>query len=807
MLSTQGFREALQVELFKSAGKMIQAADNYELYQALANLVKEKIGDNWAKSNQKYEENDMKKVYYLSMEYLPGKFGKRNLDYLDLFDLAEASLKEIDISLSDLLEEENDPGLGNGGLGRISAAFLDSLSSQFIPSEGYGLRYEKGLFKQVIREGKQYEEVDPWLEIPNVWEYKRYNESFEVRFGGEIEVSKPGAALSFSHTNYESIKAIPYDIPMVGYRNDCVNTFRLWAGKSYDDVDFNGFSKGNYNSSYEKMNQSRILTEFLYPDDSFVKGQRLRLKQEYFLVSASVQDIISKYSKKHNDITKIHEFIAIQLNDTHPVLAIVEFLRILLDEHTLEWSIAWEITKKVFSLTSHNTIWHDSEFWDVEMYKDILPRIWMITEEINYRFLNFLRIDKNIFDNHTLERLALIHNNRIHMLRLGVIGSRSVSGVSELHTKLLKETIIKDFDRIYPDKINNKTNGVNHRKWLLSANPSLSELIRELIGDEFISNPETLKDLLKYKDDESVKESLQKIKQNNKNILAQHILKTQNIKLNPYSIFDVQIDRFHEYKRQLLNVLHIIYLYDQLKKNPHLDMVPRTFIFAGKAAPNYHIAKEIIGLINQVADRINNDLTIKNKIKVIFYENLNEGDAEIIIRAADVNQQISTASKEASGTGSMKAMMNGAIILSSLDDDNLEIIRELDERNIVLFGLTPKEVQEHYYKNDYDSKIQYHMDPVIKDTLNYLLEPNAFGKFHAVFDTLYKYNDSNFVLKDFHAYRLAQEKIGELYRDTSIWYRMSLANIAHSGKFSSDHTVLEYAKDVWGVKPLHGKDD
>lgn len=807
MLDRKSFIQELQKELFKSAGKNLKQADNYEIYQALSALVKETIGENWARSSEIYTQEKMKKVYFLSMEYLPGKFAKRNMDYLDLLDLAHEVLAEEGISLEAILEEENDPGLGNGGLGRISAAFLDSLASQSIPARGYGLRYEKGLFKQVINGGKQEEIPDPWLSKPNLWEFKRHNRQYEVRFGGQIEISKPGETLHFSHQNYQSVKAIPYDIPMVGYRNQCVNTLRLWAGNSYDDLDFKEFTKGNYNKSYESMNESRILTEFLYPDDSSDIGLELRLKQEYFLVSASVQDIFYEYRKNFDDIMTMDQHIAIQINDTHPVLAIVEYMRILLDDYKIKWVKAWDLTQKVFSLTSHNTMWHASEVWSVNMFRSVLPRMWMITEEINYRYINHLKKEKNIFDEHVLERMTLIHNNRIHMLRLGVIGSHSVSGVSALHTKVLKETLLEDFNNVYPDKINNKTNGVNHRKWLLSANPELRNLISQLIGDGFISNPEQLEELIKFKDDESVQEQLMQIKHNNKVLLADHIFETQNIKLNPYSIFDVQIDRIHEYKRQLLNILHIIYLYDQLKRNPHLDMVPRTFIFAGKAASNYYIAKEIINLINHVANRVNNDLTIKNKIKVVFYENLSEDSAEIIIRAADVNQQISTASKEASGTGNMKAMMNGAIILSSFDDDNLEIIQELDKRNIILFGLTPKEVTHHYYTNDYDSKELYHRDPVIKQTLNYLLEADIYGDYRNIFDNLYKYNDGNFVLKDFHAYREAQIRINDLYRDKNKWFSMSLVNIAHSGNFSTDHTVLDYARNVWNLESLDERNE
>lgn len=806
MITKDEFIEVLKRELYKTAGKSIEQSDNSEIYVALGSVLKELIGKMWSKRNQLYDESNIKRVYYLSMEFLTGKFTKTNLEYLGLYNTIKQALDEINLSLANILKEEMDPGLGNGGLGRLAAAFLDSLASLSMPGHGYGIRYEKGLFKQVIAHGKQIEEPDNWLAKKNIWEYKRENEGYEVKLGGNISISGYGENLIFTHVNYHRVKAVPYDIPILGYRNECVNTLRLWSGESYKDVNFNDFANGKYNSSYTDINQVKALTEFLYPDDSNIEGKKLRLKQEYFLVSATIQDIIYKYKKSDLPLQELHKYIAIQINDTHPVLAIPELMRVLIDENELEWYDAWDITKNVFGFTNHTTMWEAMEVWDVDIFKEILPRIWMITEEINHRFKYFLINDEDINDDYILNKLSVIQNNQVHMVNLAIIGSHSINGVAELHTNILKEKTFADFYKIYPEKFNNKTNGIVHRRWLINANPELTNMISDLIGDKFISNPLQLEELLKYTEDSEVKNRLASIKHNNKKKLTDHILKTQGIKLNPYSIFDIQIKRIHEYKRQLLNILHIMYLYDKLKKNPNLDMVPRTFIFAGKAAPGYYIAKEIIKLINSVATKINNDFTIKDKIKVVFYENYNVSAAELLIPAADVSEQISTATKEASGTGNMKLMMNGAITLATLDGANVEIKREVGEENIVVFGLTPDEVHEYNKNGSYNAKEIYHTDRIIKDTLDQLLDRRLhtyYEEFHSLFDILYKYNDNYFILKDFHEYRMAQEKIDNLYRNSDKWFQMSLTNIAHSGKFSSDITIKKYADEIWDIKSVY----
>ncbi len=800
------FIESLKIEAYKSAGKNMEELDNSELYIALGNVLKETIGENWANTNRLYRDNDVKRVYYLSMEFLTGKFTKINLDYLDLYNIVKDALLDIGRSIEDILAVEVNPGLGNGGLGRLAAAFLDSLATLNMPGNGYGLRYEQGLFKQVIEIGKQIEEPDDWLAKRNIWEYKRENEGYEIKLGGNIKTSGFGENFVFTHENYHRVKAVPYDIPILGYKNDCVNSLRLWSGESYKGINFNDFARGQFNSSYNDINQVSFLTEFLYPDDSNLEGKKLRLKQEYFLVSASIQDILDNYKKNGLPIEDLHQYVAIQINDTHPVLAIPELMRLLIDENSLKWYDAWNITKEVFGFTNHTTLWEAMEVWDISMFKEILPRIWMLIEEINNRFLEFLREEENISSSEILNNLSIIKNDKVYMVNLGIIGSHSVNGVAELHTKILKEKTFPDFYNIYPEKFNNKTNGIVHRKWLLNANPELTLFIKELIGDEFINDPLQLKNLLKYTEDSHVKERLGQIKHNNKQRLADHIFQTQGIILNPYSIFDIQIKRIHEYKRQLLNILHIMYLYDRLKKNPNLDMVPRTFIFAGKAAPGYYIAKEIINLINSVATKINNDFTIKDKIKVIFYENYNVSAAEILIPAADVSEQISTASKEASGTGNMKLMMNGALTLGTLDGANVEIRREVGDENMFVFGLTPEEVQGYNDRGDYNPKEIYHTDRIIKKILDQLLDRRLhtyYEEFHSIFDILYKYNDNYFILKDFHDYRKAQEEINELYRDRDKWNKMSLINIGHSGVFSSDNTIRKYADEIWQVKSIY----
>ena len=779
-------------ELHRTSGKRLEDSDDNERYRALGNLLKGLIGDMW--SMQKENNKDKKQVYLLSMEYLTGTFTKKNLNYLRMYDQVESMMEDLGISLENVLKEEKDPALGNGGLGRILGAFLDSLATQEVPGHAYGLRYSKGLFRQVITDGKQTELADPWLAKKNIWQFKRENEFYEVRFGGYIDVAGRGSVLDFKHVNYESIKAVPYDIPILGYQSATVNTLRLWSAESFKDLSFYDFSVGDFDKSYRSVNHANAITAFLYPSDHNEASKILRLKQEYFLVSSSIQDIVHKYKMSGKPISEFSKFVAIQINDTHPVLAIPELMRLLMDEYELTWELAWEITQEVFAFTNHNTVWESMEEWDEQLFRNLLPRMWMIIEEINYRFIYLLHIEKELTHPDLWERYSIIDNNKVYMIRLAVVGSHSINGVSQVHTELLTQSILKDFYDVFPEKFNNKTNGVDHRKWLLKANPDLSILINELIGSRFICDSKDLKKLLAYENDELLKERIAKIKFDNKVKLSKHILEKYHIKLNPYSIFDVQIHRIHENRRQLLNIFYVMDLYDQLRKNPNLDVTPRTFIFAGKANPDYYIAKEVIRLIVRLSNVINHDISIKDKIKVIFYENFDEDAAEMIIPAADVSEQLSTARQEASGTGNIKAMMNGAISLSTLNGAHKEIREVLTQENMILFGIGTPEIANYKNQEPYSSKAIYHQDAVIKNIMDQLVEE---ADFSSIFDVLYKYNDAYFILRDYKDYKLAQEKIGHLYRNRNKWNEMSLINIAHSGDFSADVCVEQYCEEIW----------
>lgn len=799
------FLHKLQNALYQISGKKIEDANNHELYLSLGMVLREIIGEHWAKTNKLYKDNNAKQVYYLSMEYLTGTFAKKNLQYLGLLQDVVDAFKEIGIQIEDILVQEEDPGLGNGGLGRLAVAFLDSLSSLGMPGHGFGLRYEKGLFKQKIISGQQIEEPDDWLSKENIWEYKR-DIAYEVRLGGNIEISGSGNHLVFNHVDYERVKAVPFDIPYIGYKNQIVNTLRLWSAESYFDIDFNKFIMGHLQEAFRDMEMAKYITQVLYPDDSIYEGKKLRLKQEYFLVSASMQDIVKNYIDQGLSITEFNKYRAIHINDTHPVLAIPELMRILLDEHNIEWIEAWNITTNTFAFTNHTILPEAMERWDIGLIKEVIPRIWLIIEELNHRFVFTLKNKHKIDEYEKIRGLSLIENNEVKMANLAIIGSHSVNGVAPLHTKILKERIFKDFYTIFPKKFNNKTNGIIHRAWLLNSNPELTHFIQEKIGDSFINDPKDLNKLLKYQDDKEMLRELMEIKHHNKEKLSKYIFETQGIIINPYSIFDIHIKRIHEYKRQLLNILHIIHLYKKLKENANLDMVPRTFIFSGKAAPGYLAAKEIIRLINDVANTINNDITIKDKLKVVFMENYNISMAELIIPAADISEQISTTTKEASGTGNMKLMMNGAVTLATLDGANVEIASQVGSDNIITFGLKDYEVYEYYENKNYNSKEIYYKNKNIKLVVDELINKNTtkFNDFYLLFDILIKYNDNYFVLKDFEEYRLAQEKINRLYRNREKWAKMSLINIAHSGVFSSDYTVEKYADEIWGVKEVIG---
>ena len=795
------FLHKLQRGLYQIASKEIEDANNHELYLSLGMLLRETIGNYWTLTNKLYKDNNTKQIYYLSIEYLTGTFGNKNLQYLDLLQDATDVFKEIGIPIEDILAQEEDPGLGNGGLGCLAVAFLDSLSSLGMPGNGFGIRYEKGLFKQKIIAGQQIEEPDNWLLRGNIWEYKR-DLAYEVKLGGNVEIFGAGKGLIFNHVNYERVKAVPYDIPYIGYKNNIVNTLRLWSAESFYDIDFSQFSSGNLYEAFKDNEKAKTITQFLYPDDSNAEGRKLRLKQEYFLVSASLQDIVKNYIDQGLPITEFDKYRAIHINDTHPVSAIPELMRILLDEFNLEWIEAWNITTNTFAFTNHTILPEAMERWDIGLIKEVIPRLWLIIEEINHRFVFTLKNKHKIDEYEKIRGLSLIENNEVKMANLAIIGSHSVNGVAPLHTKILKERIFKDFYTIFPEKFNNKTNGITHRTWLLNSNPELTHFIQEKIGDGFIRNPKELNKLLNYQDDKEVLEELMRIKHHNKEKLSKYILETQGIVINPYSIFDIHIKRIHEYKRQLLNILHIIHLYKKLKENNNLDIVPRTFIFSGKAAPGYLAAKEIIRLINAVANVINNDITIKEKLKVVFIENYNVSIAELLIPAADVSEQISTTTKEASGTGNMKLMMNGAITIATLDGANVEIASQVGPDNIIIFGLDEDQVYEYYKNNNYISKEIYYKNKDIKAVVDALISKNTteFQDFYLLYDILIKHNDNYFVLRDFEEYRLAQEKINNLYRNREKWAKMSLINIAHSGVFSSDYTVKKYAEEIWGVE-------
>lgn len=811
MLTKEIFIPEYEKMLYSCSGKTFEESTIQDKYNALGNLVRIYSGRRWHATKRHQENYGVKSVYYFSMEFLTGKFLKKNLEYLGVYEWVETYFEERGVCLADLLEAEHEPGLGNGGLGRLAVAFLDSLSSLAMSGHGYGIRYEKGLFRQVLDNGAQREKPDSWLVEDNIWEQRMYQERLEVRYGGRIlYIPKGENQYAFKHVDYQTVYAVPYDIPILGYKNDNVNTLRLWGAESSEDLNLVEFGKGNYAGAFEKINQVESISQVLYPNDSTLEGKRLRLKQEYFLVSSGVQDIIRQQEKLGRSVSELPEYVAIHINDTHPVMAIPELMRILLDQYDMEWAEAWKITVKTCAFTNHTLLQEAMEKWDVGLFRELLPRIWQITEEINNRFITDMKEQLKGTETDLLEKLSIIQSNTVRMVNLAIVGTHSINGVAKLHSDLLKERELNHFYQVFPERFNNKTNGIIHRHWLLSANRGLASLIQELIGDGFIRDPKALKELAGFDEDASVLEQIGKIKHRNKVSMAKYIQYTTGIKVNPYSIFDMQAKRIHEYKRQLLNILHVMHLYKTLKTNPNLDILPRTFIFAGKAAPGYYIAKEIIKLINTVAKTVNNDLTIKDKIKVVFLENYNVSVATNMIPAADVSEQISTTTKEASGTSNMKYMMNGALTLATLDGANIEIRDAVGDDNIVLFGLKDFEVYDYYRNGLYDSAGLYESDPVIKETVDSLIS----GEFHvsqeefrAIYDTLIKFGDKFFVLEDFNEYRSAQERINQLYHDEKKWSAISLRNTAASGVFSSDYTIQRYAEEIWNIESINSYKD
>jgi starch phosphorylase len=800
------FKKAYVNKFLEMHGIELKAGNNQQRYDSLASLVRDYVTRTWLKTNKKYNKTGEKQVYYFSMEFLLGRLLGDALLNIGIRDVCKEALLDLNIKLENLENLEQDQALGNGGLGRLAACFLDSMASLNIPGNGCGIRYKHGFFEQKIIDGKQVEVSDDWLKEGNAWEKRKAEKAEIVKFGGEIRVIQVNGHLNFTHINFEPVLAVPYDTPIVGYENEIVNTLRLWSAEAVsNEFDFSSFNRGDFLKAIEYKNSVESISQVLYPEDSFYEGKMLRLKQQYFFVSAGVQSIIRHFKKHGKGIELLDEKVAIHINDTHPTLAIPELMRILVDEEGLEWDTAWRITTNTISYTNHTILAEALEKWPVDMFKKLLPRIYMIVEEINRRYCEELSI-KYPGNWDKINRMSIVADNKVKMAHLAIVGSYSVNGVAKLHTEILKKKEMTDFYYLYPNKFNNKTNGITHRRWLLKSNPELTKLIKDTIGDSFIRHPIDLKNFERHLYDEVVLEQLGKIKKFNKEKLANIVLNNDNIKIDTNSIFDVQVKRIHAYKRQILNCLRIMDLYNKLLDNPSYDIVPRTFIFGGKAAPGYYLAKNTIELINNIANRINNDPRVNEKIKVIFIQNYRVSLAEQIIPGTDVSEQISTTTKEASGTSNMKFMMNGAITVATLDGANIEIKDEVTDDNIVIFGLNADEVLNYYQNGGYKSVDIYNNDVRVKRVIDDLVNGkyhNDKEKFRSIYENLITYNDEFFVLQDFDSYLKAQDKVDTLYRDTNKWQRMCGINIAHSGIFSSDRTIEEYATGIWGSEVIY----
>ncbi len=791
--------------------KSIKEADDQQLFQAVSYAVKDVIVDQWMATHKTYEEKDAKTVYYLSMEFLMGRALGNIIINLKGNQKIKEAIEELGMNLDVIEDQEPDAALGNGGLGRLAACFLDSLSTLGYPAYGCGIRYKYGMFKQAIENGYQVEKPDDWLKYGNPFEIKRPEYAVEVKFGGYVAMRKDEVTgrNKFVQENYQSVLAVPYDLPVIGYKNNVVNTLRIWDAEAIDTFNLDSFDKGDYQKAVEQQNLARTICEVLYPNDNHLAGKELRLKQQYFFVSASVQRAVMKYMEKHDDIRKIHEKVCFQLNDTHPTVTVAELMRILVDEYGLEWDEAWSITNKTCAYTNHTIMSEALEKWPLELFSRLLPRIYQIIEEINRRFV--LDIQRAYPDDHSkVGKMAIIYDGQVKMAHLAIAASFSVNGVARLHTEILKNQELKDFYQMMPEKFNNKTNGITQRRFLLHGNPLLADWVTKKIGDEWITDLKHIDKLSVYVDDELCQSEFMNIKYQNKVRLAKYIKEHNGIEVNPRSIFDVQVKRLHEYKRQLLNILHIMYLYNDIKRNPEKDFYPRTFIFGAKASAGYHRAKQIIKLINSVADVINNDKSIDGKIKVVFIENYRVSNAELIFAAADVSEQISTASKEASGTGNMKFMLNGAPTLGTMDGANVEIVEEVGKENAFIFGLSSDEVIAYEQNGQYNPRDIYNNDGDIRAVLTQLVDgtyaPNNLDEFRDIYNSLLDGQggrpDMYFILADFHSYAEAQQKVEEAYKDTAGWARMAMLNTAKCGKFSSDRTIEEYATEIWHLEKV-----
>ncbi len=810
-IDKESFKKEVRSAVKSLYRRNLEEATPQMVYQAVAYAMKEVIIDRWIATHKEYEKRDVKTVYYLSMEFLMGRaLGNIIINLCAQKEVKEA-LDELGFDLNVIEDQEPDAALGNGGLGRLAACFLDSLATLGYAAYGAGIRYKYGMFAQKIEDGYQVEVPDNWLKNGNPFEVRRPEYACEVHFEGYVRVEYDDTGREhFYQDGYRSVRAIPYDLPIVGYNNNVVNTLRIWDAEPINTFSLDDFDRGDYRKAVEQENLAKNIVEVLYPNDNHYAGKELRLKQQYFFISATIQTALKKYKEHHPDIRKLYEKVTFQMNDTHPSMAVAELMRILMDEEMLTWDEAWEVTTKTCAYTNHTIMSEALEKWPIELFSRLLPRIYQIVEEINRRFV--LEIQSRYPDRQDkIRSMAIVYDGQVRMAHLAIVGGYSVNGVARLHTEILKKQQLKDFYEMMPEKFNNKTNGITQRRFLLHGNPLLADWVTEHIGNEWITDLSRIKELKIYADDPKAQKEFMNIKYRNKVRLAQYIKEQNGIDVDPRSIFDVQVKRLHEYKRQLLNILHVMHLYNMLKDNPDMEFYPRTFIFGAKAAAGYRRAKLTIKLINSVADVINNDKSINNKIKVVFIENYRVSNAEMIFAAADVSEQISTASKEASGTGNMKFMLNGAVTLGTMDGANIEIVEEVGEENAFIFGLSSDEVIKYENEGGYDPMEIFNNDMEIRRVLMQLINgyysPNDPELFRDLYNSLLNTYSSDradtfFILKDFRSYHEAQLKVEQAYRDEARWARMAMLNTASSGKFSSDRTIMEYVNDIWKLEKV-----
>lgn len=805
------FRRSVEYNIKNLFRKTIDEAKPNEAFQAVAYAIKDVIIDEWIATHKEYVQKDVKTLYYMSMEFLMGRALGNNIINIMAQKEVKEVLEELGFDLNVLEDQEPDAALGNGGLGRLAACFLDSLATLGYPAYGCGIRYRYGMFKQKIEDGYQIEVPDEWLKEGNPFEVRRSEYATEVKFGGYVKTMWKDGRECFVQEGYQSVLAVPYDLPIVGYGNNVVNTLRIWDAQPINKFSLDSFDKGDYQKAVEQENLAKNICEVLYPNDNHYAGKELRLKQQYFFISASVQRAVARYKENHMDVRKFYEKNVFQLNDTHPTVAVAELMRILLDEEGLNWDEAWEVTTKTCAYTNHTIMSEALEKWPIDLFSQLLPRVYQIVEEINRRFVEQI---KQLYpgNDHKIAKMAVLYNGQVHMAHMAIAGSFSVNGVARLHTEIIKSEELKDFYQMMPEKFNNKTNGITQRRFLLHGNALLADWVSRKIGnDSWITDLPQIHKIAQFSDDEQAQREFMEIKYQNKLRLTDYIREHNGIEINPHSIFDVQVKRLHEYKRQLMNILHVMYLYNQLKDQPNLDILPRTFIFGAKAAAGYRRAKLTIKLINAVADVINHDSAIQDKLKVVFIENYRVSNAEIIFAAADISEQISTASKEASGTGNMKFMLNGALTLGTMDGANVEIVEEVGEEYAFIFGLSSDEVIRYENHGGYDPMVIFHQDTEIRRVLMQLINgfysPKDPELFREIYDSLLNRNSSDkadpyFILKDFRSYAEAQKKADAAYRDQRWWAKAAMLNVANSGKFTSDRTIQDYVDDIWHLEKI-----